>query len=595
MSIRHLIIISSVYLAVCAVYLWRMNLVTYPGFPLDDSWIHQVFARNLATGHGFSFNPGVPIAGATAPLWTLLLVPMWLLLGPVTGGIALGMITQWLAILAVYKLTEQLTRDRLLSLLAGILSVLCWPVIWGALSGMEIGLYSALSLWGLYFYFKSNSLDDRHSYLSYFLFTLAFLARPECGIFIAAAFIHDFYNWIKTDRKKNVHWLIKLFMIAVITSPYFVFNFQTSNTLLPRTFSYKVQDQGLWASIFEKNPKGTIKALTILPLHYSKLFLYSLLRLNPVLFCAIFAGIIGILKKASGSFSKRLFLILIIVFYIPILGSIAPAASPDYQNYRYIANLLPLFIILAAVGFIFPLKKKVSKAFLYSGSILISLVLLVKIIFVFFGDYIIGITVQDPANINPDYLKNVDQFVMGIAIDFTLISLFYIIAGFILSTSFWYRLINNDLFRTIVIILLILFSAGSCLFHSAVYATNVRNINERNVEAAIFLRTLVEEDDVVAVNDAGAIGYFSGMEIVDLKGIISPDITLEMVNDDSIAFRYMSGSKRVDYLAIAPDWFDYIPSRTDIFKEIESFTTEKNLIVYGDTTKIYKANWIEGK
>jgi hypothetical protein len=43
------------------------------GFPLDDSWIHLHFARNIAEGAGFSYNPGVPVAGSTAPLWTLLL------------------------------------------------------------------------------------------------------------------------------------------------------------------------------------------------------------------------------------------------------------------------------------------------------------------------------------------------------------------------------------------------------------------------------------------------------------------------------------------------------------------------------------------
>ncbi|HSE93995.1 MAG TPA: hypothetical protein VLF19_11870, partial [Methylomirabilota bacterium] len=43
------------------------------GFPLDDSWIHLHFARNLAEGAGFSYNPGVPVAGSTAPLWTVLL------------------------------------------------------------------------------------------------------------------------------------------------------------------------------------------------------------------------------------------------------------------------------------------------------------------------------------------------------------------------------------------------------------------------------------------------------------------------------------------------------------------------------------------
>ena len=48
------------------------------GFPLDDSWIHLVFARNLATGHGLSFNPGDLVIGSTAPLWTALLSVLFL-------------------------------------------------------------------------------------------------------------------------------------------------------------------------------------------------------------------------------------------------------------------------------------------------------------------------------------------------------------------------------------------------------------------------------------------------------------------------------------------------------------------------------------
>src|SRR5207247_525415 len=52
------------------------------GFPLDDSWIHLQFARNIAEGAGFSYNPGVPVAGSTAPLWTLLLGAAFALFGP---------------------------------------------------------------------------------------------------------------------------------------------------------------------------------------------------------------------------------------------------------------------------------------------------------------------------------------------------------------------------------------------------------------------------------------------------------------------------------------------------------------------------------
>ena len=45
------------------------------GLPLDDAWIHLVYARSLAALHGFAYNPGQLETGATSPLWAALLVP----------------------------------------------------------------------------------------------------------------------------------------------------------------------------------------------------------------------------------------------------------------------------------------------------------------------------------------------------------------------------------------------------------------------------------------------------------------------------------------------------------------------------------------
>src|SRR5437868_6061423 len=54
------------------------------GVPVDDTYIHFRFAQNLASGHGFAFNPGQSLPGSTSPLWVVLLalagrcgVPLW--------------------------------------------------------------------------------------------------------------------------------------------------------------------------------------------------------------------------------------------------------------------------------------------------------------------------------------------------------------------------------------------------------------------------------------------------------------------------------------------------------------------------------------
>ena len=58
-----------VALACVALYVQTAN----GGFPLDDSWIHQVYGRNLAQSGEWAFVPGVPSAASTSPLYTVLL------------------------------------------------------------------------------------------------------------------------------------------------------------------------------------------------------------------------------------------------------------------------------------------------------------------------------------------------------------------------------------------------------------------------------------------------------------------------------------------------------------------------------------------
>ena len=49
------------------------------GFPLDDAWIHQTYARNLGLHGLMAFSPGKPSTGSTSPGWTILLAAGYLL------------------------------------------------------------------------------------------------------------------------------------------------------------------------------------------------------------------------------------------------------------------------------------------------------------------------------------------------------------------------------------------------------------------------------------------------------------------------------------------------------------------------------------
>ena len=91
LSPRDLVVLAIGVFAVLGAYLLASALTYGLGFPLDDSWIHAVFARNFALHGEWAFQLGHPSAGSTSPLWTFLLVPgFWLHLEPLWWSYWLG-------------------------------------------------------------------------------------------------------------------------------------------------------------------------------------------------------------------------------------------------------------------------------------------------------------------------------------------------------------------------------------------------------------------------------------------------------------------------------------------------------------------------
>src|SRR5437762_3413383 len=82
-------------------------------FPLDDAWIHRVYARSFAWAHGLAYNDAQE-AGCTSPLWAVISAPaQWLepLFG--TAGVVLavkllGAALGALSVAGVYRLARQM-------------------------------------------------------------------------------------------------------------------------------------------------------------------------------------------------------------------------------------------------------------------------------------------------------------------------------------------------------------------------------------------------------------------------------------------------------------------------------------------------------
>src|SRR5512137_1784315 len=96
LSRRDVIVLAMAAAVSLGLYLGSSALFYRIGFPLDDSWIHQTYARNLALRGEWAFLPGLPSAGSTSPLWSALLAPGYLLgLAPYRWTYLLG----WAALL----------------------------------------------------------------------------------------------------------------------------------------------------------------------------------------------------------------------------------------------------------------------------------------------------------------------------------------------------------------------------------------------------------------------------------------------------------------------------------------------------------------
>jgi hypothetical protein len=143
-----------------AIELWRLGGGL--GWPLDDSWIHLQFARNLAAGRGLAYNSGELVTGSTAPLWTALLALLAYLPGnPLAWAQLAGALLYVAGIDATWRLARELGLAPGLAALASGLTLGTGWLVWSALSGMEIPLFVLLSTWGMVLHLRERAADPR--------------------------------------------------------------------------------------------------------------------------------------------------------------------------------------------------------------------------------------------------------------------------------------------------------------------------------------------------------------------------------------------------------------------------------------------------
>ncbi len=443
-----------------AVYLAAARLGGFTGFPLDDAWIHQTYARNLATLGQFAFVLGQPSAGSTSPLWTALLALGYLLrieyhVWTYALGGALLALNAWLA----YRLALDLWPTRpAAALSAGLFVALEWHLVWAAASGMETLLFSALAL-------AVFVTSRQRPALAGWCVGLSVLARPDGLTLLPFALARAF------ARPRPVRGLLACgAAFAVVFAPYLVFNYLLSGAIWPNTFYAK---QAEYAALLAAPLLTRLGRVGLLP------FVGATALLAP-----------GLVAAALRWGRERRWGALLPLGWVGVFVAAYAVRLPvTYQHGRY---LIPVIPILCAVG--------------VGG---LSELLRLRA---------------------PKLLPRVLSRVWALAA---------------------------------ALVLLVFLGAGA-----QAYGRDVAIIETEMVAAARWVNVHTPPGALIAAHDIGALGYFGGRPILDLAGLVSPQV-IPFLRDESRLWDWLAASG-ADYLVTFPGWYPGLAAR---LREARVFST----------------------
>ncbi len=451
------------------------------GFPLDDSWIHQTYARNLVEYGRWYFIPGIPSAGSTSPLWTLLLTPGYFVTPYFyyVWTFALSGILFISSAIIFQKIFEHITNTNFKFPWAGFLFLFEWHLAWSVNSGMETILYICIIL-SIFYYLITGKTEKLGIY--WLLLGIVIFVRPD-GITLIGPYL--MLNFIYILRKKDFSFkklLFSLLVIIIFVFLYGFFNFRLSGEYLPNTF-------------FAKQAEYQILYSKPLMTRFFELFMISITGAGILLLPGFIYNFMISVKE------RKWEIISVYLWFIGYLLIYSVRLPVTYQHGRYVIPTIPVYLLLSLIG-------------IYS--------------------------------IFEAYFKKRKLFIFG-----------YTAA-------------------TLSVLIIFFFLGGKA------FAEDVAIIQTEMVDTALWINENLPKDSVIAAHDIGAVGFFANRKIIDLAGLISPEV-IPFIRDEKQLSDYIDMSY-VDYLMTFPGWYEELDqSKTEIFSTGGLFSPNaggENMAIY---------------
>jgi hypothetical protein len=470
---------AAVALAAC-IYLLASASIYRIGFPLDDSWIHLTYARNLALHGEWAFQAGHPSAGSTAPFWTFLLALGFRSgLAPYAWTYLLG----GLALLGLAVLGERTVRQLIPAYRprfpwVGLFFAAEWHLDWAAFSGMETLLHGLLMTVVI-----AMLLTGSRRYLTLGLLTgLSVWVRPD-GMTLLGPILLT----LLLDRQglpdKSRAVILCLIGFGSLFAIYLLFNLRLSGTPMPNTFYAKQTEYAAWQAR---------------PLLDRLLVLCVQLLTGPGIL--LLPGVIGSLILAVG---RRAWPLIAAMAWCGGYLLLYILRLPAYQHGRYLMPAMPVFFLLGLLGYLEFQKSSLFRRYHWAA-----------------------------------------------------------------RTAWGYGLA--------------LLSLGFVVLGARSYGEDVGLIESEMVVTAQWVAGTLPPGAVIAAHDIGALGYFDRHPLIDLAGLVSPEVVPFMRDEDRLAaFLDQSGA---DYLVAFPAFYPELTrSAEPVFVSGGKFAPaigEKNMTVY---------------
>lgn len=452
------------------------------GFPLDDSWIHQTYARNFALDGVWAFHRQEPSSGSTAPAWTLILSLGYLLgIQPEVWSYALG--TMLLVLTAGLASAWFLKRGVDRSLWGVALAVLLiaeWHLVWAALSGMETIASAAVVVLVL-----SLVEDERVSAWTVgTLIGLGIWIRPDVvSLFLPVLWV-IYFRRTEGIRSKVGEIVRAVAATLLVMIPYFLLNYSQSGSIWPSTYYAKQAEYAL------------LRDTPILP-RLAGLIRAPLVGLGAVMVPGfLFAAVRDLRERQWWRLAPLVWAAAFVVLY-------ALRLPVTYQHGRYLMPVIPVLSILGMEGM---------------------------------------------------------QALVSSWLD-----------------SRWGWVVARSWQITAGIVTAVFLFLGS-----QAYARDVAIIQTEMVAAARWISSHTEPKALIAAHDIGALGYYGDRRILDLAGLIDPEVIPILRNETALS-TYLD-EKGADYLMTFPDWYPSLTSKAAIlFKTDAPFSPRaggENMAVY---------------